>query len=139
MTAPRPRAAEIAYCLLLRLYPSSFYQQFAADMRTDVREEYVNARRRGRTVAARFVVLSHVDLARTVASQWLRTPGFVIGGTSLAVSAVIWTGAIWIASREWPGGPATPRFVIQLVSLLGACAVLALWPALRRTSRQPRS
>jgi hypothetical protein len=133
MTAHRPIAARV-YGLLLQLYPSPFYDQFASDMDEDFCEGYAHARRHGTSAAARFVVRSHGDLMRTVIAQWLGTRECAIGASILTASAAIWAGAIWIASQEWPGGPMTPRFVIQLGLLLGACAIPTLWPTLRARS-----
>ena len=134
MTAPRPRAAGIAYCLLrtvsLVVLPSicrgHAYQTSARSTSTRGGEE--------ETAAARFVVLGPCPKsARTVASQWLRTPGFVIGrhlarrvGRHLRPRESGSPRGNGLAVRP------TPRFVIQLVFASRCVRSAPLWPPLRR-------
>ena len=131
MTAARPVPAARVYQLLLRLYPSRFYGQFAGDMSCDFRDGYAAARRRGCGTAVSFIVRCYTDLAVSLLSQWGRAESCAIAGTALSVSAVIWGGAISIAARVWPDAPATMWHAIQLAAFLTAFAMLTFATVLR--------
>jgi hypothetical protein len=112
------------YRWLLRLYPATFYSQFAADMSADYGDGYAVARGRGRRAVASFVARSYGDLAVSLLFQWLRNESFLIGATSVSVALAIWAGAIYVAAHEWPDGPVTPWFLMQLAVALTAGSVL---------------
>jgi hypothetical protein len=119
------------YSWLLRLYPTSFRRRFGRDMLADFRDGYTAASRGGRLTALGFLVGAHTDLASSLLSQWRNSEPFVIGGAALLVAVSIWAGAFIVASLEWPDGPATLSFAVQLGLAVTACATLTIGMMLR--------
>ncbi len=119
------------YSWLLRLYPTSFRRRFGRDMLADFCDGYTAASREGRLTALGFLIGAHTDLAISLLSQWRNSEPFVIGGASLLVAISIWAGAFIVAALEWPGGPATVSFAVQLGVGVMVCATLTIGILLR--------
>ena len=123
------------YCILLRLYPAPFYDRFARDMSADFDDGYSDARHKGLVTRIEFIMRSHGDLLATVAAQWRYTESFMIWRASVSISLTIWALVFVIAAFEWPRGPATLLFVVQLSLALTTCAALTIGLALHSTRR----
>ena len=113
------------YKWLLHLYPNAFYARFADDIAADFDDGYEAARRKGTMAMASFVALCYSDLFGSLASQWLRTESFIVGGMSVAAVLGLWAAAFCVAAHEWPNGPVTPWFLWQIGVALIAGSVLA--------------
>ena len=124
------------YRFLLHLFPAGFRRQFVADMSADFDEGYADATREGRIAVASFILRSYLDLAISLPAQWLRVDSVVIAALTTSVALAIWVGALYIAAHEWPDGPATSRFAMQLgAALTAGCALSVLAQRLLRIER----
>jgi hypothetical protein len=124
------------YRVLLHLFPAAFRRQFIADMSADFDDGYTDATRKGPIAVASFILRSYLDLAISLPAQWLRVDSVVIAGLTTSVALAIWVGALYVAAREWPDGPATSRFVMQLgAALTAGCALSVLAQRLLRIDR----
>jgi hypothetical protein len=124
------------YRFLLHLFPAGFNRQFAADMSADFDDGYADAARNGQIALTSFILRGYLDLAISLPSQWLRVDSVVIAGLTTLVALAIWVGALYVAAHEWPDGPATSRFVMQLgAALTAGCALSVLAQRLLRIDR----
>ncbi len=124
------------YRCLLHLYPADFSRQFGADMSADFDDGYADATREGRIALTSFILRSYSDLAISLASQWLRVDSVIVAGLTTSVALAIWVGALYVAAHEWPDGPGTSRFVMQLgTALTAGCALSVLAQRLLRIDR----
>jgi hypothetical protein len=124
------------YRLLLHLFPAGFKRQFVADMSADFADGYADATREGWMAIASFILRSYLDLAISLPTQWLRIDSVVIAGLTTSAVLAIWVGALYVAAHEWPDGPATSRFVMQLgAALTAGCALSVLAQRLLRIDR----
>lgn len=121
------------YCILLRLYPAAFYDRFARDMLADLDDGCADARQRGRLTLIEFFMRSHADLLASVATQWRYTESFTIWRASVSIALTIWVLVFVIAAMEWPRGPVTPLFAVQLSLALTIGAALTIGLALHST------
>jgi hypothetical protein len=123
--------ADRLYTWLLRLYPTTFYDQFARDMSADFRDGHAAARRDGLRTRLSFTARSYGDLVVSLLSQRVDTERFVIWRMSVLVALAIWAVAVGVASFEWSNGPARPWFLMQLGVAVTAGATLTIAIALR--------
>lgn len=120
------------YGWLLHLYPAPFYHRFARDMVADFRDGYAAACRAGSRTRLGFVTRSYCDVVGSGLSEWCSSETFVIWRTAVLAALVIWIIVFAIAALEWPAGPATLKFVVQLSVALSTCAAITVGMALQR-------
>jgi hypothetical protein len=128
------------YCRLLRLYPAAFRRRFAADMATDAADGYEQTRALGRMATARFVRHAYVDVAVSIARQWLADDRVPIATRAVGAAAALWGVTLWMLAREWSRGPAGPRLYLQVAvffCVFAAAMCLGVW-RLTRPGDSPR-
>ena len=123
------------YCWLLRLYPAPFYERFAREMAADFDDGYVAARRVDSWARIGFIVHSYADVLTSVLAEWSHAEIFVIWKPATLTALSLWTIVFVVAALEWPKGPATAAFVLQLFGALTTCAALTIGMALQRMRR----
>lgn len=79
----------------------------------------------------RFTLRSCCDLATSVVAQWWHTETFAIWRAAILIALTAWALVFVVAALEWPRGPATLAFVVQLSLVLTICAALTIGLALR--------
>ena len=105
-------------------------------MSVDFDDGYADATREGRIALTSFILRSYSDLAISLASQWMRVDSVIVAGLTTSVALAIWVGALYVAAHEWPDGPGTSRFVMQLgAALTAGCALSVLAQRLLRIDR----
>ena len=122
----------IVYGWLLRLYPAPFYERFAPEMVADFDEAYSAACRVDTWGRSGFLVHSYADVFTSVLAEWSHAEIFVIWKTATLVALSVWTIVFVVAALEWPKGPATIGFVMQVFFALTTCAALTIGMALWR-------
>lgn len=111
------------YRTLLFLYPAAFRAQHGGDMTLDFIDGSHDAGREGWRALSAHWSRALVDLACTVATQWLRTVWPIAGLFSVGVTLVAWS----VALRSLPSrgyivlvNPQDQELLLLLVILLGA-------------------
>ena len=120
-----------AYGWLLRFYPAPFYDRFARDMYADFNDGYSAAGHDGLLTRMGFTLRSYCDLVASVVRQWQLAESFVIWRAAILIALSLWALVFVVAALEWPRGPATLAFVVQLFLALTVCAALTIGLALR--------
>jgi hypothetical protein len=93
-------------------------------MSLDFDDGFAVARRNGCRAVISFVTRSYWDLVGSLWSQWLRNESLIIGGMSVLAALTIWAATFYVAAYEWPNGPTTSRFLLQIGIALVAGSVL---------------
>jgi hypothetical protein len=123
------------YCWLLRSYPAPFYRRFAHDMVADFNDGYSAACRGDSWTRFGFLARSYSDVIASALAEWSSTEIFIIWRTAVLAALSIWAIVFVIAALEWPAGPATLWFVLQLSVALATCAAITIGMALQRVRR----
>ena len=123
------------YRWLLRLYPTPFYRRFAHDMVADFNDGYSAACHGDSWTRFGFLARSYSDVIASAQAEWSSTETFVVWRTAVLAALSIWTIVFVIAALEWPAGPATLWFVMQLSVAMAACAAITIGMALQHMRR----
>lgn len=123
------------YRWLLRLYPAPFYRRFAHDMVADFNDGYSAACHGDPWTRFGFLARSYFDVIASALAEWSSTEIFIVWRTAVPVALSIWAIVFVIAALEWPAGPATLWFVMQLSVALATCAAITIGMALQHMRR----
>ena len=123
------------YRWLLRLYPAPFYRRFAHDMVADFNDGYGAACHGDSWTRFGFLARSYSDVIASALAEWSSTEIFIIWRTAVLAALSIWAIVFVIAALEWPAGPATLWFVMQLSVALATCAAITIGMALQHMRR----
>ena len=93
-----------ALTLLVALFPRAFQEQFGADMREQVEQDYDAARARGAAPALWFALATTVDLLRAAIAErvtptWHASPAFTTNGEPMASMLQEWAQDLRFATR----------------------------------------
>ena len=123
------------YRWLLRLYPAPFYRRFAHDMVADFNDGYSAACHGDWWTRFGFLARSYSDVIASAQAEWSSTEIFIVWRTAVLAALSIWAIVFVIAALEWPAGPATLWFVMQLSVAMAACAAITIGMALQHMRR----
>jgi len=123
------------YRWLLRLYPAPFYRRFAHDMVADFNDGYSAACHGDSWTRFGFLSRSYSDVIASALAEWSSTEIFIVWRTAVLAALSIWAIVFVIAALEWPAGPATLWFVMQLSVALATCAAITIGIALQQMRR----
>jgi hypothetical protein len=123
------------YRWLLRLYPAPFYRRFAQDMVADFNDGYSAACHGDSWTRFGFLARSYSDVIASALAEWSSTEIFIVWRTAVLAALSIWAIVFVIAVLEWPAGPATLWFVMQLSVALATCAAITIGIALQQMRR----
>ena len=123
------------YRWLLRLYPAPFYRRFAHDMVADFNDGYSAACHGDSWTRFGFLARSYSDVIASALAEWSSTEIFIVWRTAVLAALSIWAIVFVIAVLEWPAGPATLWFVMQLSVALATCAAITIGIALQQMRR----
>ena len=123
------------YRWLLRLYPAPFYRRFAHDMVADFNDGYSAACHGDWWTRFGFLARSYSDVIASAQAEWSSTETFIVWRTAVLAALSIWAIVFVIAALEWPAGPATLWFVMQLSVALATCAAITIGMALQHMRR----
>lgn len=123
------------YRWLLRLYPAPFYRRFAHDMVADFNDGYSAACHGDPWTRFGFLARSYSDVIASALAEWSSTEIFIVWRTAVLAALSIWAIVFVIAALEWPAGPATLWFVMQLSVAMAARAAITIGMALQHMRR----
>ena len=123
------------YRVLLRLYPASFYHRFAREMAADYTDGFCKARGASLLTGIEFAMRAYGDLFTSVVAQWHRSESYLLWRAAVLIALIFWGLVFAIAALEWPNGPGTTSFAVQLSLALTTCAALTIGLALHGTRR----
>jgi hypothetical protein len=123
------------YGWLLRLFPAPFYRRFAHDMVADFNDGYSAACHGDWWTRFGFLARSYSDVIASAQAEWSTTEIFIVWRTAVLAALSIWAIVFVVAALEWPAGPATLWFVMQLSGAMAACAAITIGMALQHMRR----